>query len=308
MFPFQVFLGIWTLDVILIYRPTSCGFCKVSITIMSASSLCSTLFILSMTFERFFSIIRPHKAASFNTVRRATVTIVCIVITSVIYRIPHLFMTSYSGRTCLSHTEGRNHIYVQLYYWTDNIAIFVIPFTLLLIMNSVIVHTLCKRSRAFLGESQGQIGGDGQTPKMKNTEKQIIAMLLLVTFGYLILVTPGYLLLFYTMFVDFTNSPKTYAEFTLVSSIGQKMFYTNFGINFYSYVISGQKFQERFIVLVQKFILPKQRRKPIVWDEFILPAHGNLYRVTKCINSSKFVCCSHKLTVLISTNWYYNNE
>ena len=37
-------------------------------------------------------------------------------------------------------------------------------------------------------EGQGEIG-KGQAPIMKNTEKQIIAMLLLVTFGYLILVT-----------------------------------------------------------------------------------------------------------------------
>ena len=189
---------------------------------MSASSLSSTLFILSMTFERFYSIIRPHKAVSFNTVRRAIFTIVCIVFISVIYRIPHLFMTSFNGRTCLSHVKGRNHIYGQMYYWTDNIVIFVIPFTLLLVMNSIIIHTLCRRSRLFQKENQGQnrSKGDGQTPKMKNTEKQIIAMLLLVTFGYLILVTPGYLMLFYTMFVDFTKSPKTYAEFTLVSSIG----------------------------------------------------------------------------------------
>ena len=229
--------------------PNQLWFCKVSITIMSASSLCSTLFILSMTFERFYSIIRPHKAASFNTVRRAIVTIVCIVFISVIYRIPHLFMMSFSGRTCLSHVKGRNYIFGQMYYWTDNIAIFVIPLTLLLVMNSIIIHTLCKRSRLFQKGNQGQSRADGQPPKMKNTEKQIIAMLLLVTFGYLILVTPGYLMLFYTMFVDFTKSPKTYAEFTLVSSIGQKMFYTNFGINFYLYVISGQKFRKDLMSL-----------------------------------------------------------
>ena len=33
-----------------------------------------------MTFERFYSIIRPHKAASFNTVKRTKITILIIVI------------------------------------------------------------------------------------------------------------------------------------------------------------------------------------------------------------------------------------
>ena len=242
--------------------PNQLWFCKVSITIVSVSTLSSTLFILSMTFERFYSIMRPHKAASFNTVKRAMITIVCIVFFSIIFRIPHLFMTSFRGRTCLSHVQGRNHIYGQMYYWTDNIAIFVIPFTLLLVMNSVIIHTLCSRSKLNLRESQGQIG-KGQTPITKNTERQIIAMLLLVTFGYLICVTPGYLVLFYTMFVDFTKSPKTYAEFTLVQSIGQKMFFTNFGINFYLYVISRHKFRKDLMSLCKNiFYCCKTANRP----------------------------------------------
>ena len=64
------------------------------------TALCSTLFILNMTFGRFYSIIRPHKAASFNSVKRAKVTIVCIVLFSIIYNLPHLFTTAVDGRTC----------------------------------------------------------------------------------------------------------------------------------------------------------------------------------------------------------------
>ena len=45
-----------------------------------------------MTFDKFYSIIRPHKAASFNTVKRE-ITIIFIVIFSFLYNIPHLFLT-----------------------------------------------------------------------------------------------------------------------------------------------------------------------------------------------------------------------
>ena len=61
-------------------------FCSVSITVLSAATDSSTWLILGMTFERFYSIIRPHKAASFNTVKKAKITIMCIVVISTLYK------------------------------------------------------------------------------------------------------------------------------------------------------------------------------------------------------------------------------
>ena len=57
------------------------------------ASLSSTGFILAMTFERFYSIIRPHKTASFNTFKRAQITIACIILLSILFDVPHVFMT-----------------------------------------------------------------------------------------------------------------------------------------------------------------------------------------------------------------------
>ena len=71
-----------------------------------------------------------------------------------------------------------------------------------------------------------------------------VLLLLLATFGFLVLMTPTYGMSFYTvLFEDVAGSPKLYAGFLLFQSIGQKTYYTNFGINFYLYVISGHKFR-----------------------------------------------------------------
>ena len=61
-------------------------------------SMSSTLFILNMTFERFYSIIHPHKAASFNTYKRAKLSIIFIIIFSFLYNIPHFFISSNTGK------------------------------------------------------------------------------------------------------------------------------------------------------------------------------------------------------------------
>ena len=235
--------------------PDQIHYCAISAFVVAVSTECSTWFILSMTFERFYSIIRPHKAASFNTVKRAKVIIMCIVIISTVYSLPHYFMTVSEGNVCVPFATGQELLIVKLYFWLDQVIGFVFPFVSLLIMNSVIIHTLCRRSKSPLrSEKQGpnQRQNEGQSSKMTTSEKQIITMLLLVTFGFLILMTPSYGVFYYFSFADLSTSPKAYAGSLLFFSIGEKTLYTNFGINFYLYVISGHKFRGDLLLLFKK--------------------------------------------------------
>ena len=80
------------------FPPDQYLYCAVSTMFLWNSSLCNALFILSMTFDRFYSIIRPHKAASFNTVKRAKITIVSIIIFSTLFNVPYLFAMTTNGR------------------------------------------------------------------------------------------------------------------------------------------------------------------------------------------------------------------
>ena len=43
--------------------------------------------------------------------------------------------------------------------------------------------------------------------------------------------------------INFTTSPLLYSGYFLFSNAAQKMYMTNYGINFFLYVISGQKFR-----------------------------------------------------------------
>ena len=133
------------------------------------------------------------------------------------------------------------------------LLVYFFPFLALLIMNSVIIHTLRKRSTLLLTRSktldEGQGHNEGHLSKMKSSEKQTIIMLLLVTFGYLVLMIPANGMTLYPIFVDFSSSPKLYAVYFLFMSIGIKTFYTNYGINFYLYVISGSKFRSDLLKL-----------------------------------------------------------
>ena len=215
------------------------------------ASLCSTMLILSMTFDRFYSIIRPHKAASFNTVKRAKITIISLVIFSIIYNIPHIYITSTEGRRCGPFGKAMKTIIGRFYYWFSLVLNFILPFILLLIMNSFIINTIRQRSKfigknseiKYQGQCQGQNQNQDHNTKMKSSEMQIFVILLLVTFGFLILTFPSYALFFFMNIVDYKATPKIYADYLLFHSVGQKTYYTNFGVNFYLYVISGKKFR-----------------------------------------------------------------
>ena len=207
----------------------------------------STWLILAMTFERFYSIIRPHKAASFNTIRKAKITIVCIFVILTIFNIPHSFLSDVDGLRCVpwgkaTHPIGKFHFYFEM------IIAFILPFILLLLMNCVIINTLRNRSN-IRTESQGQGQIEGQANKAKSAENQITVTLLVVTFSFLLLTTPFYINFIYLTSFGMGSTPRGFAIFYLVYHIGEKSYYTNYAINFFLYVISGQKFRTDLVKL-----------------------------------------------------------
>ena len=215
--------------------PGPVKYCTVAVFFSFWAILNSTLLVTSMTFDRFYSILRPHKASVVNTVKRASFTIICVSTFSLLFNVPHLFLTSHSGWSCFPYGAASGSVLGDIHYWFSFLVNFILPFISLLMMNSFIIHSLRRRLefvRNNISES-----------RMNNSEKQVFAILLLVTFTFLILTTPGYCFFLYILLFDFTSSPSRYAGYHFFFHTAQKMAYTNHGINFFLYVMSGSKFR-----------------------------------------------------------------
>ena len=160
------------------------------------------------------------------------------------YGLPFLFITDVDNdaRICIPNRYASDNALGKLYHWLTDILTFIFPFLSLLTMNSVIIHTLRTRSKQIFLESAGQNENNAQSLESKQTEKQIITILLLVTFVFLILNFPLRSLVYYLNFSS-GDTPKYYAGLHLFFQIGDKSFYTNHGVNFFLYVMSGQKFR-----------------------------------------------------------------
>ena len=170
---------------------------------------------------------------------------------SILFHIPHLFLTTHEGQQCIAYGRSAEKIQACLYYWLSFVLNFVFPFSSLLVMNGVIIYTIQRRSKLKVMSvvSKGQGHSEGQHSRMKSTERQIYVTLLSVTFGFLILTTPTFSVMLYTIIADFTKSPKIFAGFYLGYHIAHKTYYTNYGTNFFLYVMSGRKFRKDLIML-----------------------------------------------------------
>ena len=221
---------------------------------LNMSSTTSTLIILFMTFERFYSIVWPHRAASFSTTRRAKATILCCCIVSTIYSIPHVFTTRSVGRQCIPLGNASQTLFGQMYYWLNFFANFTPPFVILLVMNSVIIHKLRRRSDLKLGQGhdKGRVQGEDKHLKGKQSDIQIYIVLLVVTFSFLILMSPTYVFYIYIFSIDYTKSTSSFALYYLLYHLAHKTYTTNYGINFYLYVTSGHKFRSDLVRLFRK--------------------------------------------------------
>ena len=151
---------------------------RIAMVVLRSATLCSTLLMLSMTFDHFYSITRPHKAASFNTVKRAKITKLSIIIFGISFNVPFIFIIIYQVGECVPDLSEPAKM---VYYWLNYVVQFAIPFVSLLTMNSVIIHTLRKRTSNNL-RIEGQTCNQGQ--KMKTSVKQIYVILLLVASSY----------------------------------------------------------------------------------------------------------------------------
>ena len=222
--------------------PNKHWYCCLKMYNYFSSFLCSTYLLIAITFERFYSIIKPHKAASFNTVKRARIIIVFIFMFYFTYSIPFLFIAGHNGISCVTNRFASGYVLGEMYHWLTEIFVFIFPFLSLLTMNSVIIHKLRKRSKETILGSESQNDNEDKYSRNKHPEKQIVTMLLLVTFVFLTLNLPVRSHVFYVNFSS-GSTPYYYAGLHLFHQVVEKAYYTNHGINFFLYVISGQKFR-----------------------------------------------------------------
>ena len=213
--------------------------CKIAAYLVFSSLQCATYLILAMTVDKYIAIKWPHKAATYSTPSRAKIIILTIVTFVALYNFPQFFITMLIKGNCYAYSaEG---ILTKVFSWSTFVLNGVIPFTLLIHINYVIVKTV-RNSRKMFTRNVGTEAVDRRQKTMKSAENQLTTMLLLITTLFLILLLPTYMRFIYASFVT-SDTPSKFAYSLLIFEISWKLFATNSGINFFLYCVSGTKFR-----------------------------------------------------------------
>ena len=213
--------------------------CKLNVFVTLFALQNSTFQILSMTLDKYIAIKWPHRAATYSTPRRAKIIVVALCVSICIYNIPHFFISGIIGNQCSAY--GTSSVISQVYSWLSFVLNAIIPFTLLIHMNYVIVKTV-RNSRICFRSNDTNRGMEGRQKTMKSAEKQLTIMLLLVTSLFLILLCPTYIRFIYLSFAK-RDTPLGYAMAVFIFQMTYKLYTSNSGVNFFLYCMSGQKFR-----------------------------------------------------------------
>ena len=108
--------------------------------------------VLAMTIDKYIAIKWPHKAAAYSTSKRAKFVLIGVLIFSLIYNVCHIFMTSLVGGKCRGYVHGG--LIAEVLTWSTFIVNGIIPISLLIYMNSVIIQTVKNSSKMFESTSQ----------------------------------------------------------------------------------------------------------------------------------------------------------
>ena len=166
--------------------------------------------------------------------------------------------------------------FTQFYSWFSLCISSVIPFSIILIMNILIICAIRKRKELFKdtnnkeltetvpgrgcsAEDMDQAAGHMATSrKGRVRESQLTTILLLVSFVLLILTLPQYIRYTIYVFVNYKFSHKVFANYILAYHITNKLYFTNNACNFYLYCIGGSKFRSDVKRLLCRYL--RERR------------------------------------------------
>ena len=146
--------------------------CKIAAYLGTTAIQSSTYQILAMTFDKYVGIKWPHRAATYSTPKRAKSILLSVLFFVLIYNIPHILVSGLAGDLCLSYVVGGT--IGKVFTWITFLVNGIIPFSLLIHMNYVIVQTVIKSRKMFRSNSSASdIVDKNRQRTMKSAENQL---------------------------------------------------------------------------------------------------------------------------------------
>ena len=265
--------------------------CKILIWMLDTFQQNGVLLILSVTLDRLVAVRYPLKAAAWCRARRAKIGSASAFVAVSLYSAPHLLF-NYADKQLVCMLCSFDNILCVIHLWVTAFLAFAIPFVLLLSMNVFIIRSVrtamkyqtkfsmdsggdtttsttdqsddhdTRRQSVASASPSGQGEWRGQNQQVSSKDRNLIAMLLLVSFMFLLLNAPRFIRIIIAATVHFEPTPERMAMTALAWHITNKLYFANNACNFFLYCLSGSKFRRDFKALITENVCWCSCRKP----------------------------------------------
>ena len=214
--------------------------CKFVTFISFLSSHMSSWIVVAMTLERAFSVFFPLKVKSFCQPRNGYI-VMAIIFGFLLALNSHTLYGFQSATvnnfTVCSFLDNSYEEFMLYFNWVNGIVIFLIPVIVIIVANSATVMKVM---------TMGNLASATELDNRRKRNRYLLVMTLLVSITYIILVTPWTVYYSLRPYLYEEVDPYFFSNDTdeLLGTIFYHLAFANYGVNFYLYVLSGQRFRQ----------------------------------------------------------------
>ena len=232
--------------------------CRIRVWISYAFNQMSAWILVAMTTYRAISIVWPHRASKLLNGCNAVTVVVSIdlfcALTNAHLLYGHSLQPTEDSQTAVCFysfvSDGYRMFFRRDWVWVDMMMAVFLPFACLLVTNTVLVRKVGQSLR----EARDTLA-EGRSDPFASRDKKLSSMtltLIVTSVAFLLLTSPivVYTIWYGTLAYEALNDVRLRATIHLASNAGLLLWYTNLGINFYLYCLTGARYRAEFVRLV----------------------------------------------------------
>ncbi|XP_067869018.1 probable G-protein coupled receptor 139 [Heterodontus francisci] len=233
--------------------------CSVNYVLVRSARDCSVWFTITFSFDRFVAICCQKLKTKYCTEKTATVILSMTCILLCLKNIPFYFV--FEPVLIISNVPlfcyPKSILYTEPgwvgYHWFDKVLIPLLPFALILLLNSITVGHIFMASQVrkrLRGHNKGENRSD---PEMESRRKSVI--LLFSISGSFILLWLTYVIEFFRYRIAGRNPNYLNDSLLVFRNVGIMLQNLNSCTNSFIYVVTQSKFRQQLLVAVKYPVL-----------------------------------------------------
>ncbi|XP_060576924.1 FMRFamide receptor-like [Ruditapes philippinarum] len=233
--------------------------CKLNIWMVYSSLDFSAWILIVVTLERVISAWLPHKAKSLCTKKYAVALLIAVIVFILLLNSHMLYGMVFRDTTtelddlkCIEINADYRSFFNVIWPWIDLCVFCLIPFTVIVIGNALILFKVLKSQRKVKSRvvPSAQNGNrQATTSGHNNKQSSMTAMLFTLNVVFLLSTSPVSIYNIGYPYWSENASLHKHAQLDFWWAIVNMLMYVNNSLNFFLYCLSGTKFRQEVIVI-----------------------------------------------------------